>query len=327
MLLLGAAHVWGGLPSRSVVTLGVPLLVWGVIAAGLCRQSTRGWSVLAATVLIPWLLGSGVLFAAVYHVDRGGWLWYQLSGYDVTIDEKVAGVGDCSVAEFLSVHPQFAVDKNNAARLVLPTGDHTFVETTVIPRGTQLTIEPGCTLHFGAGCSLLSFSPIVAIGTEKRPIRFTAANTWHKWGVVGLLHAESGLFEHARFEHARQASADGVPLPGGLSFIETAAEIRNCRFENMYGKDAVYVQRANVSIRDNVFRNARKDGLDLDGGTGTIEGNVFVDCDDEGIDLSDADLVQVRGNTIRDRRGGRIGTDRNLESLQLANKLEHSHEE
>jgi parallel beta-helix repeat protein len=90
------------------------------------------------------------------------------------------------------------------------------------------------------------------------------------------------------------------------------------------GKDAIYARASHVSICDNRIQRAFKDGIDLDQSSGEIRGNLIIDCDDEGIDLSASAEVDVQQNTIRDRRGGRIASDQNLERLRAANILEFS---
>jgi len=106
-----------------------------------------------------------------------------------------------------------------------------------------------------------------------------------------------------------------------LSLIGANVEIRHCVFTHLFGKDGVYVRGGHVAIHDNLFEDVRKDGLDLDGGSGEVSRNRFIDCRDEGIDLSQTGDVDVFDNTILDARGGRIGTDRDLEFLKAKNSL------
>jgi hypothetical protein len=194
----------------------------------------------------------------------------------------------------------------------------------VFPAGSALTIEPGATIRFGAGCSLVSYSPLIAQGTAAAPIVFTAYNPWFKWGVVAAVDAGHAVFEHALVAHARQAVVNGVDLPGGVSLVNTNVDVRFCRFTEMFGKDALYVRRGNVLIRDNCVQNASKDGLDLDGGSGLVCNNRFVDCGDEGIDLSEDENIEARDNTVLDADGGRVAADHGLDRLRAANTLGYS---
>jgi len=190
----------------------------------------------------------------------------------------------------------------------------------VVPRGTQLTIAPGAVLRFGRGCSLVSYSPIVARGTPASPIVFTARNRVFKWGVVGIVDADSSAFEHVRFEHGRQARVNGIDFTGCLSLVRSGGEIAASRFASLYGRDGVSVRDGDVRIHDNLFEDTFKDGLDLDGGRGEITRNRFVNCGDEGIDVSQNDALQVYDNVVLDRRGGRIGAERRLDEILAHNR-------
>jgi hypothetical protein len=229
---------------------------------------------------------------------------------------------DSTPAEFVRRHPEFTLDKQDGTRIELRRGDHTFSRTVVVPRGTALTIHPGATLYFGAGCSLISYSPVLARGTHDLPIQFLPRHAWLKWGVVGLVDAGSAVFEHAHFSCARQACVNGIDFPGGLSLIRTTGNIRNSLFQQMFGKDAVYLCRTHVTVTNNRIEGAFKDGIDSDGSTGAICDNLVIACEDEGIDLSDNLSIEVQRNTIRDHRGGHIAATDDLPRIREQNILE-----
>lgn len=287
----------------------------------------REWRLLAGVyrqvgaLLSGWLLLMGLLFGSVYSVDRAGWLWFLVTGYNTEIAEELSGMVDLSTAEFVEQNGFFSIDPQDRSSLILTKGIYELNRTVVVPKGTSLTIEPGTVIRFGAGRSLISYSPIIARGTASDPIRFTAHNEWLKWGAVGIVAAGPSVFENVRFEHGRQALVNGVVFNGALSVIDAHVEIKNSHFVDLFGKDGVNVQNGHVLIEDNVFRNLFKDGLDLDGGSGRVSGNRFVNCGDEGIDLSQNAGLEVVQNTVLDRRGGRIDADHNLDEILSQNTV------
>jgi urease beta subunit len=317
--------------------VGVPMPMLVVCAAIFALCALVFWAVnltsrrVATTrivgLLLSWVSVSALLFGTAFWVDRAGWIWYQLTGYDVTLPENLSQQVDLPVAMFLYANPSFEKmgEHNNAIRL--GPGIHTIERTIVVPRGTRLTIEAGATLRFKPGCSLISYSPIVARGSEVEPILFTANNRYLKWGVVGVVSTERSVFENVRFEHGRQAHVNGVDFHGGLSLIGAEVQIRNCEFTHLYGRDGVYVRRGQVDIRDNLFENTFKDGLDLDSSRGEVSDNRFVNCGDEGIDLSRNNDVAVHDNVIIDARGGSIGAALHLEEIKSANTLGYPSDE
>jgi len=262
-----------------------------------------------------------LFFGTAFHVDRSRWLYHRLTGYDTTLSDDQFHLADAPVRSFLAYNRSFVPDPRDASWIVLPAGTYVVDRTVIVPRHTRLTIEAGTTIRFEHGCSLISYSPVEARGTTARPIVFRSQHRFRKWGVLGILGDGLSVFEHARFENGRQARVNGVDFFGTLSLIGANVEISNCRFVRLYGKDGVYVRGGHVAIHDNLFQNVRKDGLDLDGGSGEVSHNRFIDCRDEGIDLSQTGDVDVFENIILDARGGRIGTDRDLEFLKAKNAL------
>ena len=327
LLVLGAARLVGGIPKQLLVVTGVIFLVWSAALWGLNRRTAQSAARQISQLLLAWIATTAVLLGAVYHFDRAGWLWLQLTGYDVTLAEDLADRVDLSIAEFIDRHPFFSVDSQDSTRLVLRKGEYDVDETIVVPRGSSLTIEAGAVVRFAAGRSLISYSPIIARGTDTEPILFTAQQPWLKWGVVGIVRAGQSIFEHVRVEHGRQALVNNVDFFGSLSLIEADVEIAHSQFLNLFGKDAVYVRGGQALIRDNLFREARQDCLDLDGGAGEISHNQFINCGDEGIDLSESGPMRVFGNKILDRGGGRISADTNLDEIKSSNTLGYSGDE
>ncbi|MGH7453973.1 MAG: right-handed parallel beta-helix repeat-containing protein, partial [bacterium] len=254
---------------------------------------TQIWS-----LLLGWSLITASLLTAVYRSDKAGWMWFKLTGYNVTLAENLSERVNVSAVDFITRHPFFSLDAQDSTQLLLPGGQHDIDETMVIPSGLSVTIAPGAVLRFGVGCSLISYSPITARGTAEAPIIFTAQNEWRKWGVVAVVRAGKSFFEHARFEHGRQALINDINLPGTLSFVETEAEVRHCEFFNMHGKDGANANSGWVLFQNNKFRGCFKDGVDFDGGAGEISHNEFVNCGDEAIDRGEDSQVQIFDNSI-----------------------------
>lgn len=266
-----------------------------------------------------WIVVIALLLGTVYYVDRAGWIWFRLTGYNVTLEEELSGSIDLPVRSFIDRNQIFSVDPENPTGLVLRKGKYDISRTTLIPPGLSLTVEPGTVLQFAAGRSLISYSPIIARGTKSEPILFTARNKFLKWGVVGVVGPGRSVFEYTRFEHGRQALVNNIDFFGSLSLIGADVEIRHSQFVNLFGKDAVYVREGQVLIRENLFWDTYKDCLDLDAGTGEISHNQFINCGDEGIDLSENQEVQVFDNRILDSKGGRISADKDLEAIKARN--------
>ncbi len=333
LILFVAKLIWKlSLPFLLIIA-GIYLLCYAVIL-GVCRVIGKSPWVQSYHIPLAWLLSVMVFFGGLYHYDRAGWAWYKLTGFDTTLPEFFPdAAANFPNAEFVKRYPIFTVDPGDSAQLLLKEGDYVIEKTILVPRGGVLVIEPGTALRFAAGRSLISLRPLIARGTADKPILFTAKDSWRKWGVVGVVRAagrpgsveaEKSIFEYVTFEQGRQARVNNVDFFAGLSIIESAVEISRCRFRNMYGKDALNVRYGKSLIQDNVFENVYKDGIDQDGGEGIITRNRFINCGDEGIDLTENWHIRAFENEIYDSGGGRVAAEVNVEELISLNTLGYS---
>jgi hypothetical protein len=323
LFVLGATKIVWKLPKPLLIVSGAFFLAWVIVfwfLGGHRRWSATG---MIARTFVTWLAVTSSFLFWVYHWDRAGWIWSTISGYNHTMSEDYPDAVNLDVNEFVRQHPAFKSDASSPSGLILPAGEYHFDRTTVLPRDVSLTIAPGATLRFGVGCSLISYGAIIACGTEDRPIVFAAHNKWRKWGVVGIAGDDSSVFDHTIFENGRQAVVNGVEFTGCLSVIDGRVAITNSRFLNLFGRDAVNVRRSRVLIRDNFFKDTYNDGLDLDGGAGEVSRNRFVNCAEEGIDLSENENLSVYDNQIFDSRGGRLAAEKNVEQIRRQNTLGH----
>ncbi|MFV1963889.1 MAG: right-handed parallel beta-helix repeat-containing protein [Pirellulaceae bacterium] len=263
--VLAALKEIGGVPKPLVITLALCFLVCLPVLGILHRRKELSAVGYTTRLLVMWFVVSAALSGSVYQLDRGGWIWYRLSGYNQAIAEQRQEDVHLSPAEFVARNPFFRIEKGDGTRILLRKGDYVISRTVVVPKGTVLTIEPGTILQMRVGCSLIAYSPIIARGTQNAPILFTAQHRWFKWGAIGLVGTGQAIFEHVHLEHARQAVVNGIDFPGGLSLIDTDVEIKHCQFTNMFGKDAIYVRHGHVLMQDNRIQTAFKDGVDLDG--------------------------------------------------------------
>jgi hypothetical protein len=267
--------------------------------------------------LAVWSLVTISLLGAVYKSDKAGWMWFKLTGYNVTLAENLSDRVNVSAADFVARYPFFSLAPLDSTQLLIESGEHEIDETIVVPQGLSLTIAPGAVLQFGVGCSLISYGPILARGTEAAPVIFTAQNRWRKWGVVGVVRAGKSVFEHVKFEHGRQALVNGINLPGTLSLVETEAEVRHCQFLNLFGKDGANANGGWVVFQHNTFRDCLKDGVDFDGGAGEISHNRFVNCGDEAIDRGEDSHVQIFDNSIAGSKDAPKGGEDNPSEVRV----------
>jgi len=181
--------------------------------------------------------------------------------------------------------PSFISPTKDEAMIL--SGSHTFTETIIIPRNTQLTILPGTTLRFMPGISLLSYSPVIAQGTQSAPILISSA-TSEPWGAFAVIDTndQASKFEYVTIENAAHAVVNNTTFTGGLAVHYSDVEIRNSIFRNNHGDDGANIKYAHAIIQDNQFIDNEFDGLDLDIVTGEIKNNLFANNGNDGLDVS-----------------------------------------
>lgn len=318
-ILLAAKLIWKPENQLLFVIAGIYLVTFLGFWIANRKSESLSWTK-GFQLPLTWMLLSILLTGFVYRYDRAGWNWQQLTGYDVTLAENIPH-SELPTSEFLHKHSMFSADPSDPQKIILTAGTYHIDKTIVVPRGDSLIIEPGVTLNFSVGRSLISYRPIIARGTANSRIQFQSQDSYRKWGVVGVVRSGKSIFEYANFRDGRTARVNNIDFFAMLSVIGGDVEITNCEFLDAYGKDAINVRYGDVMIANNLIVNTYKDGIDLDGGSGVISHNRFVNCDDEGIDLSENEHIEVYENDIRDTRGGSIGADVNLEEIKAQNSL------
>lgn len=206
---------------------------------------------------------------------------------------------------FIQQHPQFRWRGGNS--LVLGPGAYLFSRTVIVPRDWQLTIEPGTTLFFSPGVSLISYSPVRALGRAEAPIvlkpAFPAREPWGSFGVIN-----SGLkenhFQYWQVSGGSTALINGVEFTSQFSLHNAKTVIADSVFANGKSDDGLHVILGSVEIKNSRFENNAADGLDLDFvQEAKIIGNrfynlVFNQNGGDGLDLSGAVKAEIFDNQI-----------------------------
>jgi hypothetical protein len=192
-------------------------------------------------------------------------------------------------AEFVAKHPQFSVASDGT--LLLGPGQYAFARTVIIPKRTKLTIAPGTTIRFASHASLVSYSPILARGSQQAPIQFIGPGTKDGGNVVVLKNDGRSEFIYSHFSGGGEDTVNGAFFSGMLAIHHADSVIQHSLFENAKGDDALNVKYASSTVAFNTFRNNSADAIDYDFSDGVIERNVFVDNGNDSIDTSGSPVL------------------------------------
>ena len=218
-----------------------------------------------------------------------------------------------NIDQFLLENPEFV--KRNQNTLALNSGTHIFSDNVIVSKGLRLIIEPGATLLMAPKVSLISYSPITALGNANSPITVTAlyptAEPWGSFGVINTGEAKN-YFNYLRvsggsaWEGSASALVNGIPFISQFSLRNANSEVYNSSFENGRSDDVFHAVSGSVVLKYNVFKNTSSDALDLDSvKNSVITGNTFYNLkaensgnDGDGLDISGTENLEISGNKI-----------------------------
>jgi len=211
-----------------------------------------------------------------------------------------------NIDDFLNKYPFFIVNKNKK-EIILRSGSYNINQTIIIPKNYSLKIEAGVNLYFAPEVSLISYSPVLARGSRKNPIKIVGQDKNVSWGVFGVLgpHAKKSIFEYCLFEGGGEAYINGVFYSGQLAIHYADAIIQNSQFQLANGDDGLNIKNGKVEIKNNIFNKNKFDGLDLDWVTGIAVNNYFINngqktnINGDGLDLSGSKDLIIFNNRFK----------------------------
>lgn len=210
------------------------------------------------------------------------------------------------IDRFLTKNPQFKKINHNS--IVLSAGEHIFNDVTIVPEGLYLIIEPGAKLLFSPGASIISYSPVTAVGTsssqiELRPLWLDSA-PWGGFAVINTGGAENKFYYVNVSGGGAAPVINGVPYLSQFNLHNAVSEIFYSTFENGRSDDVLHVVGGSVKVAGSVIKNTSSDGIDIDFVKGgSITDSIFFnskpeDSNGDGIDLSGTEKMEITNNRI-----------------------------
>lgn len=226
---------------------------------------------------------------------------YPFSSYNSLGDDFTSfrAIGS-SRNEFLSQNPQFAAGQKPDTIILLP-GAHIFSQMVIIPKNLHLIIRENTELYFAPDVSLISYSPVAAMGDAAQPISLKPLIKNKPWGVFALINTDKkNVFAHTRIQGGKDATINGVYFSGMLSAHNADLEFRHGIVENAGADDGIHVLSGEAIVTDTLFRNNSSDGIDIDLARreSLFERNLFTATGGDAMDLSFSNIA-VRENTVR----------------------------
>lgn len=195
-------------------------------------------------------------------------------------------------------YPFHSNRKSESSRLKTNTGNHRFKkgltevrEPLIFDRNSQVVFEPGSTLILTGNASLVFEGTVQFEGTEYEPVILSARGMNN---YVLFLKTNKVVLQHVKFEGFKSEKSG---VSGAISAYQTSILLENCSFEKILYEDALNLVNCDFEIKNCRFLNTLSDAVDIDFGTGTMEGLFISEVGNDGIDLSGAE-VNIRDVSI-----------------------------
>ncbi len=213
------------------------------------------------------------------------------------------------------------IDENDKT-IKYTKGTYFVDEDLIIPKGYTFIIEPGVDLKIASGTSIVSYSPVRAIGTQDERIKISPQIDSH-WGSFAVLGAkEESVFEFCDFTNGGHTYINGIIISGMLALHYSPSIIRQSKFTGANGDDALNIKGAKSIIKNNIFTNNDFDAIDLDWASKTlVEDNLFRDNGNDSIDIGGGEGIRVEKNKISNSGDKCISVGEKAGELVVFNNL------
>jgi hypothetical protein len=181
-------------------------------------------------------------------------------------------------------------------------------ETRVFSANQTVIIEPGTTLRFAAGASLISYGRLLAEGQKNAPIRFAPIE--QSWGGLALQGpgTRGSRLTYVDFDQGSRPIREFFDFPGMVNVHDT----KDVRFEHVHwsnnhgSDDALHVAYVtDLTMTDSRFDQTFSDAIDLEYSTAKVERTTMVGVGDDALDLMGTH-VELRDDIVLGCKGNGI---------------------
>ncbi|MCH8329875.1 MAG: CotH kinase family protein [Bacteroidetes bacterium] len=156
-------------------------------------------------------------------------------------------------------------------------------ENLELPKGYVIMINTGTEIVLRNNASILSESPIKAIGFVEDSILIRSEGG----GGIFLNRAEGkSEFQYVIFDGLSSPVKGNWTITGAVTFHESPVTITGCVFKNNQSEDALNIIRCEFSMDNSLFHNISSDALDVDFGKGEIINCTLSQIMNDGLDFS-----------------------------------------
>ena len=183
--------------------------------------------------------------------------------------------------------------------LILNEGEYHISDNLTIPAGYTVNIKPGVKIFLAKNSSLISYSPVKALGTKDKSITIQSADKT-PFGVFAIVgrEADGSILDFIKISGGSETYINNLYLSGQFSAYHADVTIKNSTFNDSQSDDGLNLKYSTSEISNCHFENNTGDAIDLDFVDGIIKNNTFKGNGNDSIDISGSS-VQIEANDIQ----------------------------
>ncbi len=168
----------------------------------------------------------------------------------------------------------------------------------IVPSGYRFVAVKGTQVELKNKAKIISFSPVEFIGSPEDPVKFFSNNHAGQ-GIIIMNAKDESIVNHAEFSGLSNPFLSGWSVTGAVTFHESPATFTNVKFLNNYSEDGLNLVRSKFFMDKVLFQGTFSDAFDSDFSTGKIKSITFLNCGNDGIDISgsqvEVDHIEING--------------------------------
>lgn len=209
------------------------------------------------------------------------WTYFDQRAYG---DDFMRANGNIETFDFIQMD-------TSAKQIHVKPGSWTLDRKMIVPKGFTFTFTQGTTIDLINNAKILSYSPLVMMGTELQPIRIHSSDSTGQ-GLLVIKARRPSQLAYVTFDQLTHPVEPGWSLSGAVNFYESPVDISYCTFSrNRLGDDCLNVIRTTFTIDNSLFFQTASDALDADFCEGTISNTRFIESGNDAIDISGSQLT------------------------------------
>jgi hypothetical protein len=159
---------------------------------------------------------------------------------------------------------------------------------------SALDIAPGTRVRLGPGASLIVRGRVTIRGTAGRPVLIERLQPDHPWGTFALVGpgANGSSLEYCLIRGGSGLVSPYTLFSGMVSVRNAEVRLEHCQIEDNTGFDDLFhAAYSSIEIVDCVFRQAVRDGVDLDICQGRLLRTTISHTGNDALDLMTSEVV------------------------------------